>query len=75
MGGCGLDVCGVTGKVGKNEGSLHCTGGGGGGEKKEERWGQREREREMVRSQHNNTKVQIHKMAQNKTVISKSLKS
>ena len=35
MSGCGLDVCGVTGKVGKNEGSLHCTEGGGRGWERE----------------------------------------
>ena len=41
MRGRGLDVGGVTGEVGENEGSLHCTKG--------EREGERERERERER--------------------------
>ena len=41
MSGSGLDVRGVTGKIGENEGSLHCTKGEVEGER-EEREGERE---------------------------------
>lgn len=44
MSGSGLDVCGVTGKVGENEGSLHCTKGEG-GRGRERGEGRRERRR------------------------------
>ena len=47
MSGSGLDVRGVTGKVGENEGSLHCTKGGG--EREREREKDRDRERERQR--------------------------
>ena len=54
MSGRCLDVCGVTGKVGENEGSLHRTKGEERGrergrERERERERQRQREREGVR--------------------------
>ena len=51
MSGCGLDVCGVTGKIGEDEGSLHCTEGERG------RKGEREREIKNHKMAQNKVKV------------------